>query len=293
MPETKELTDEEKTAAEVTAAAAKSGAEGGSSEEGSGEGKTFMDGKYASVEDLETGARKGQEHIDTLEQERIQDRERIRVLEDERVTRETQAQVQTTNDEQKNARQIAEEQWKGGKFLDAIRTVVASQLTESQKPIHDRAEATEREVKKQESNSAIKEMSADKVSFPKFDELKEDMGKHIQARIDLNPDYAKSFPDQRSMIEDAYSAVARKRSDLFKADPSKAAAAGGGLGSGARSERGLVPKSAKSDADKQKEAGARQTMGLDDNPFQDRLSLPDQSAAAREEELAAIARGDQ
>lgn len=291
MPETTELTEAEKKAAEVTAAAAKSGAGDGSGEDGSGEDKTFVDGKYKSVEDLEAGAIKGQEHIDTLEQERSQDRERIRVLEEERVARETQAQAQTTSDEQKTARQTAEEQWKGGKFLDAIGTVVSSQLSEFQKPIQDRAAATEREVKKQESNSAIKEMSADKVSFPQFDALKEDMGTHIQARLDLNPDYAKSFPDQRSMIEDAYSAVARKRPDLFKTDPSKAAAAGGGLGSGARTERGLVPKSAKSDEDKKKEAEARQAMGLDGNPFQDRLSLPDQSARAREEELAAIAKG--
>lgn len=293
MPETKELTEEEKKAAEVTAAAAKGGDEGGSGEEGSGEDKTFVDGKYKSVEDLEAGAIKGQEHIETLETERSQDRERIRVLEDERVTRETQAQAQTTSDEQKTARQSAEQLWKDGKFIDSIGAVVASQLSEFQKPIQDRAAATEREVKKQESNSAIKEMSSDKVSFPQFDALKEDMGKHIQARIDLNPDYAKSFPDQRSMIEDAYSAVARKRPDLFKADPSKAAAAGGGLGSGTRTERGLVPKSAQSDEGKKKEANARQTMGLDDNPFQNRLSLPDQSAKAKEEELAAIARGDQ
>ena len=292
MPDTTELTEDEKKAAEVTAAAAKGGADDGSGDDGSGEGQTFLDGKYKSVEELEEGTRKGQEHIETLEGERSQDRERIRVLEDERATRETQAQAQTTSDEQKTARQTAEQLWKDGKFIDSIGAVVASQLSGFQKPIQDRAEATERSVKKQESNSAIKEMSSDKVNFPQFDALKEDMGKHIQARIDLNPDYAKSFPDQRSMIEDSYSAVARKRPDLFKSDPSKAAAAGSGLGSGARSERGLAPKSAKSDEDKKKEATARQTMGLDDNPFQDRLSLPDQSAVAKEQELASIARGE-
>ncbi len=291
MPEVKEVVEDiDGTQSGATPSA------GGEAQGGAGDGgkKSYADGKYDSVEGLEAGAVKGQEHIETLESEATRSRERISDLEQERADREAQDRARTTDNDQKTGRQNAEQMWKDGKFMDSIGEIVRSQLSEFQKPIQDRAAASEQQHRKLESSMVIKELGNDSLNFPKFNELQDDMAKIIAGRIKNNPDYSKSFSDSREMIEDAYSVAARAHPEMFKPDPSIAASAGGGMGSGAQQFDGSAPQrqvDVSKEAQK-KEAEARIAFGLEDNPFQHKLSPQDAVAQARAKQLADLAKGD-
>ncbi len=257
-----------------------------SQESESGEGRVYAD-KYNSVDALEAGAKEAQNHIQTLERENQEYRERISDAE-ERAQAEAQARTQTTGNEQKTARQNAEEKWKSGNYMDSIEALIADKLSAVQKPLQERHAETEQRLRTQEMEVVIKEFSADAKNFPKFNELNDDMGKLLKARRDRNPNYDSSFSNAKEMITDLYSSASRSKPDLFKPDPSTLAGAGGGTGTGSR-VRLSGPKPSK-EADK-KYTEARQVMGVESNPFQLRRSNADAVAMEAEEE-AAMARGE-
>jgi len=257
-----------------------------SQESEGGEGRIYAD-KYKSVDALEAGAVAQQNHIQTLERENQEYRERISDA-DERAQAEAQAQTQTTGNEQKTARQNAEEKWKAQDYLGAMEALVEDKLGAVQKPLQERAAETEQRLRTQEMEVVIKEFGADAKNFPKFNELNDDMGKLLKARRDRNSNYDSSFANAKEMITDLYSSAVRSKPDLFKPDPSALASAGSGTGTGSR-VRLSGPKPSK-EADK-KYTDARQAMGVDSNPFQNRSSNADAVAMEAEEE-AAMARGE-
>ncbi len=257
-----------------------------SQESESGEGRVYAD-KYNSVDALEAGAKEAQSHIQTLERENQEYRERISDAE-ERAQAEAQARTQTTGDEQKTARQNAEKEWKSGNYMESIEALIADKLSAVQKPLQERNAETVQELRTQQMKVVMKEFGADAKNFPKFDELHPEMGKLLEARRKRNSDYDSSFANAEEMISDLYFHAARSKPDLFKPDPSTLAGAGGGTGMGSRT-RLSGPKPSK-EADK-RYTEARQVMGVESNPFQNRRSSAD--AVAREaEEEAAMARGE-
>lgn len=283
MPE--ETEDQETQNQETTTETAQT-QETQSQESEGGEGKLYA-GKYKSVEAMEAAMEHAQSHIETLEREAEGNRERVAESE-ERAQHEAQARTQTTGDEQKTPRQIAEEKWKSQDYMAAMEALIDGKLGAVQKPLEDRAAEQEQQLRTQRMETVIKEFSADPKNFPKFNELNVDMGKLLEARRKRNANYDSSFANAREMVTELYSSAARNKPDLFKPDPSLAAAAAGGVGSGSRT-RLSGPKPSK-EAEK-RDLEARNAMGVESNPFQGRKSAADLAVEEAQEEEA-MARGE-